>query len=187
LLPNRRARRFAVRLNAIPKVGHSAAEFWRAIVMYRNQWRSVLAALLISLVGHCGFVLTYYFAAMAFLGTSLEQIPSLAEHFLIVPVGMAGQGFIPTPGGVGGGELVFDGLYLMLGMPKGNGALMCFVYRVITWILSFLGYLLYLGMRPEAGAVPKATVSEHGTDSVGPVVGDLPAALGTARAQVTEP
>src|SRR5207247_1880195 len=41
LLPERRAERFAGRLTHLPKVGGSAAEFWRAIWMYRCRQGSV--------------------------------------------------------------------------------------------------------------------------------------------------
>src|SRR5205085_11453857 len=56
LLPAWRAEKFAGRLSKIPKVGHSAAEFWRAVWMYRCQQRSVAAAMLLSWVGQVGFV-----------------------------------------------------------------------------------------------------------------------------------
>src|SRR5262249_37342118 len=58
LLPPHRAERFAGRLSRIPKVGGLAAEFWRAVWMYRCRQRSVALTLLISWVGHVGFVLT---------------------------------------------------------------------------------------------------------------------------------
>jgi uncharacterized protein (TIRG00374 family) len=167
ILPRRRARRFAVRLHAIPKVGHSAAEFWRAIWMYRNQWRSLAAALLMSLVSHCGFVLTYYFAARSFLAPDeLWQIPSLTEHFLIVPVGMAVQGGVPIPGGIGVGEAAFGKLYGMVAKPDfirlfvENGVFMSLTYRVITWVWGFLGYLIYLRMRSEVAVAPHELDSE---------------------------
>ena len=37
LLSEGRAQRFARRLSKLPKVGHSAAEFWRAVWMYRRR------------------------------------------------------------------------------------------------------------------------------------------------------
>src|SRR5205823_12524140 len=109
VLPARRARRFAMRLNRIPKVGHAAAEFWRAIWMYRRRPRSVLLALLLGLIGHVGFVLTFYFSARTLWDA--DQIPSLREHFLIVPVGMVIQAAPLFPGGAGIAELGFGWLY----------------------------------------------------------------------------
>jgi uncharacterized membrane protein YbhN (UPF0104 family) len=131
--------------------------------MYRNQWRWVIAALVLSLVGHCCFVLTYYFAAQAFLPRDeLGTIPSLAVHFLIVPVGMAVQGVVPIPGGLGVGEKTFETLYEWVGKDGANGVFMSFVYRVITWVLSFTGYIVYASMKTEVAQLQKeAEVLAH--------------------------
>src|SRR5262249_26091165 len=52
LLPDARADRFAGRLERnIPKVGRQAAEFWRAIWMYRKEGKSFWLALLLAVVG----------------------------------------------------------------------------------------------------------------------------------------
>src|SRR5262249_61338585 len=113
------------------KIGHSVAEFWRAVWMYRCRQKSVALALLLALVGHVGFVLNYYFASRTLYDA--EQIPSLAEHFLIVPIGMAIQAGFPAPGGIGGGEAVFGALYALVDFEYAKGVLMSLVYRVITW------------------------------------------------------
>ena len=54
VLPERRAHRFAGRLGRIPKVGHSLAEFWRAVWLYRSKPRGVAGALLLAILGHVG-------------------------------------------------------------------------------------------------------------------------------------
>jgi uncharacterized membrane protein YbhN (UPF0104 family) len=123
--------------------------------MYRSQWPSVAAALLLSLVGHCGFVLTYFFAAQTFL--EADQIPPLKEQLLFVPVGMCIQAAVPLPGGLGGGEYGFEQLYLMVGYPRENGFIASMSYRLISWGLGLLGYLVYLRMRAEAAAIQDAT------------------------------
>jgi uncharacterized membrane protein YbhN (UPF0104 family) len=160
-LPEWRAQRFAGRLSRIPKIGGSAAEFWRAIWMYRGQGRSVATALLMAFVGHAGFVLTFFFAAQVLQEPgSGDSVPSLAEQFLIVPVGLVVQALAPTPGGMGLGELSFQWLFGMIGRPPEAGALTSLVYRALTWVIGLAGYLVYLRMRPalavarpEPGAV----------------------------------
>src|SRR5262249_23496996 len=52
VLPSRRVEIFAGRLLKIPKIGHSLAEAWRAVWMYRCRNRSVALALGLSVVGH---------------------------------------------------------------------------------------------------------------------------------------
>lgn len=154
ILPNRRAERFAGRLLRLPKVGHSLSEFWRAIWMYRRQRSAIFRSLLLSLVAHVGFVLTFYFSAQVFLSPGMkDEIPTLEEHFLIVPIGMVVQAVFPSPGGVGGGEAFFALMYEQLGRARALGALGCLAQRMLFWALGLIGYLVYLQMRPAIRSV----------------------------------
>jgi uncharacterized protein (TIRG00374 family) len=146
-LPAWRAARFAGRLEGIPKAGHSLAEFWRAVWIYRLQGKGVWLALCFSVVGHVGFVFTFYFAALS-LHENPTDIPSIAQHFLIIPIGMTIQAVFPTPGGLGAGEFSFGALYYLIGYPKEFGVLGSLVQRVISWVLGLTGYIIYLRMRP---------------------------------------
>src|SRR5262249_43203441 len=60
LLPAWRAEKFAGRLTRIPKLGHSLAEFWRAVWMYRCRQTTIAVTMLISWIGHVGFVFFFY-------------------------------------------------------------------------------------------------------------------------------
>lgn len=166
LLPRPLSQRLAEKLQGIPKVGHSAAEFWRAIWMYRDQWRSVLLALGLSLVGHIGFVLTFYYSALVFQDAA--EIPTLTQHFLFVPVGMTIQAIFPAPGGVGGGEWGFGTLYALIGKPAANGIIGSLTQRMIFWAVGIVGYLIYLRMpadevvRLEEAKSPDGTPVENG-------------------------
>jgi uncharacterized protein (TIRG00374 family) len=155
-LPEWRAQRFARRLTRIPKLGHMAAEFWRAVWMYRCKEASIILSLLLSLVGHVGFVLTFYFSALTVF--TPDQIPSLSTHFLIVPIGMAIQAGFPAPGGVGAGEYAFGALYRFVDYNEANGVLGALVQRVITWAVALVGYIVYLRMRPT---LPKISDQEE--------------------------
>jgi uncharacterized protein (TIRG00374 family) len=150
LLPERRAQRFAGRLSRIPRVGHSAAEAWRAFWMYRCRPGSVLVALLIALAGHVCFVLTYYFAALTL--AEPDQIPTPVQHFLIVPIGMVISAIPGFPGGAGVAELGFSELYKWLGKSPAYGTLGSIVQRIATWTLGLVGYLIYLRMRAPGRA-----------------------------------
>ncbi|HEV3257640.1 MAG TPA: lysylphosphatidylglycerol synthase transmembrane domain-containing protein [Gemmataceae bacterium] len=159
VLPAYRAQRFAGRLERIPKVGHSAAEFWRAIWMYRCKGRSIALTLLMAMVGHIGFVLTFYFAALTVL--SPDAIPSMAKHFVIVPIGMAFQAGFPAPGGVGGGEVAYGWVYEQVGFLFASGVLASLVQRVINWALGLVGYVVYLRMRPTLLKSQGAGITEQ--------------------------
>ncbi len=153
ILPAWRADKFARRLEGIRKIGHPAAEFWRAIWMYRLQARAILETLLLSVVGHLCFVLSFYCAALVFGDADqVNQIPSLAQHFLLIPVGLAIQAVPLSPGGLGIGEATFAWLYGIVGFPQANGVMASFNYRVLGWAVGAIGYVAYLWLpafRPE--------------------------------------
>jgi glycosyltransferase 2 family protein len=138
------AERFGLQLERVPKIGSSLAELWRALHMYRQRGGSIAMTLLMSMVGHIGFVLSFYFAAQTL--TPVTQIPTLGAHFLIVPVGMMFAASFPSPGGIGGGELGFGTLYAWVGSNFEAGVLGSLVQRVITWALGLIGYLVYMRM-----------------------------------------
>jgi len=153
LLSDRWAHRFAGRLGLVPKAGHALAECWRAVWMYRRRGWAVTVALVMTLGTHAATVLMFHFASRAFVSPAeAGRLPTLTEHALIVPVGMAVQAFIPTPGGIGGGELSFGGLYALLDKPRALGVRATLVLRALTWVLGLAGYLAYLRMRRPAAA-----------------------------------
>lgn len=169
ILPQRRADIFAGRLTRIPKVGHSLAEFWRAIWMYRMKRFDLLLALLISIVSHLCFVFAFYFAAQVFQAPGEKpEIPTLTEHFLLVPIGTAIQALFPAPGGVGGSEYGFGKLYALVGCPEANGVLASLAQRVIVWGLSLIGYVVYLRMRPALRQVREVEFQETMTGQIQP-------------------
>lgn len=137
-----------------PKVGGTLRELWGAVWLYRRHGaRSVILALVLSMVGHIGFFMTFYFAARTVFPGG--DIPSFTAHLLIVPVGATVQGVFPAPGGMGGGELIFGLLYRGMGFPAASGVLASLLKRSIDWALGFVGYFVYLGMRSDLPAAPR--------------------------------
>ena len=154
LLPEERATRFADRLARLPKVGGSVAELWRAVWMYRKRQGSVFIALFLSLIGFLGFIPSFYFAALTLGDGAAGSVPTLAQHFLFVPIGLVVQAAVPLPGGIGAGEYGFGKLFGWFGCPEPNGVLSSLVYRVVTLGLSLLGYLVVAWMGGSARPVP---------------------------------
>jgi uncharacterized protein (TIRG00374 family) len=165
VLPQWRAERFAGRLSRLPKVGHAAAEFWRAVWMYRCRQVSVAQALGLSLVSHVGFVLAFYCCARVLWdGAADNPLPTVLQHFLIVPIASVVSTIPLFPGGAGIGEAAFGGLYFLFGSAASNGILGSLVQRVVTWVMGLLGYLVYLRMRSNLklplGATPSPVQSK---------------------------
>jgi len=118
-------------------------------------------------------VLVYYFSAQTFYQPEpgLPPLPSLGEHFLIIPIGMVVQAVIPVPGGLGVGEASFGALYGLIHPELAPfGVLMALVNRMISWGVSLVGYIIYLQMRPSLPVVPgaEATVA-NGQPDLAPV------------------
>jgi uncharacterized protein (TIRG00374 family) len=148
LLPAHRAERFAGRLNGLPRIGHSAAEFWRAVWMYRCRQGSVALAMLMSWLGFIGFVAAFYCCALTLWdGDLAHAIPTFTQHFLIVPIGLVIMAMPLFPGGAGIGELGFGLLYDWFGYDQASGILGSLVQRVLSWVLGVTGYFVYLWMR----------------------------------------
>ncbi len=168
-LPSRRAEIFARRLSHIPKVGLALAELWRAVWMYRLRPKSIALTLVLSWVGHVGFVTSFYCFART-LWDGSNAIPTLTEHFLIVPIGLVIQAMPLFPGGVGIGEAGFGGLYALFAgdSAKPNGVLGSLVQRVICWVIGLAGFFVYQRMRSGLGPVetPAAPVVVPATPSL---------------------
>jgi uncharacterized membrane protein YbhN (UPF0104 family) len=164
LLSEAQAVGLADRLERLPKVGGSAAEFWRAVWMYRRRQASVLIALALSFIGFLGFVPSFYFGAHALGDAGPNMVPTLTQHFLFVPIGLVVQAVVPLPGGVGASEYGFGKLFGWFGCPEPNGVLGSLVQRVVTWTLGLLGYLVVVGMARKGFVVDAKTNHESTKD-----------------------
>ncbi len=170
LLPSWRAERFAGRLEHLPRAGAALAELWRAVWMYRCRPRAVFGVLMLSWVGHVGFVFLFYSAVRTlWQPDSGQAIPTLAQHFLIVPIGLVIQAAPFFPGGAGIGELGFGLLYEWLGCSEASGVLGSLVQRVINWTLGLLGGLMYLRMRGVLRAALRHEVVRANEGGLAPV------------------
>ncbi|HJZ55079.1 MAG TPA: lysylphosphatidylglycerol synthase transmembrane domain-containing protein [Gemmataceae bacterium] len=152
-LPQRRADRFARRLNSIPKLGHTLSEMWFAVWTYRQRPKVIYALIGLTAVCHIAMVLMLHFAVRVFSAADPGTIP---EHFVIGPIGYIAQAFFPAPGGVGGAEAIFGYLYTLLGRSESTGVVGRLTMRVFEWGFGFVGYMVYLWMRKELPAVEAA-------------------------------
>jgi uncharacterized membrane protein YbhN (UPF0104 family) len=98
LLPDRAGTRIGVWLGRLPWIGSVAGELLQALWLYRSRRICVAGAVLLSALGHVGSLLTFYIAAQVFHEVGVKDIPSLAEHLLIIPAGMLFQALFPSPG-----------------------------------------------------------------------------------------
>jgi uncharacterized protein (TIRG00374 family) len=168
-----RLTRYLVR---VPRVGAGASDLWRAVRMYLRQPRAVCLVIVLSWIGHAGFVLTYYLCVQAVWDPDTGPIPRLTDHFLLVPVGLVIQAVPGLPGGLGLGEFGFGQLYEWFGCPADIAVLGSLVQRVVNWVIGLAGYLVCLRWRPVKELEPQPAqagqpVVHPGTGAVRPVHG----------------
>jgi uncharacterized protein (TIRG00374 family) len=142
------ANRLAGRLHRLPKLGKSLAEMWYAIRLYRHRPKTVLLCILISAGSHTCMQLMLHVAVRAF-PTLASDAGTLAEHFVIGPIGFIAQVFFPAPGGVGGAEAIFGYLYTLIGHDETTGVVGRLTIRAAEYTLGMIGYLVFLRMKKE--------------------------------------
>ncbi len=126
------------------KLARIVAEVLRAFQMYKRKLRDLAAAMTMAVVGHVGFVLTFYYCALAVP----EPTPPLQIHYLIIPVGMVVQAIPITPGNFGPSEWAFNAFYQMADANLGiKGMLVSLAYRLVTWAVGLIGLIFYLRLR----------------------------------------
>jgi uncharacterized protein (TIRG00374 family) len=161
LLPESLAKRLSERLARIPKLGKTISELWFVLRTYSRKPATVFTVIAMSAVVHSGFVLIFHLAVRVFPPADLTFLGSLPEHFVIAPIGYIVQALIPLPGGIGGGEFTFGGLYGMirpgeyieidgeLTSGKAVGLAGRLTMRVTEWTIGFIGYIAFLRMKTE--------------------------------------
>ncbi|MCZ2341593.1 MAG: flippase-like domain-containing protein [Bacteroidales bacterium] len=160
-LPLRRAHRFGDRLASLPKVGPTFQELWYTVWTYRQRPGTVLAAVGLSAIVHTGFVLIFFLAIQVFPPADPVLLATLPEVFVVAPIGYIVQALIPLPGGLGGGELTFGGLYDLIRPGAADiGLAGRLTMRLVEWSIGLMGYLAYLRMRDE---LPIAAAEEAET------------------------
>jgi uncharacterized membrane protein YbhN (UPF0104 family) len=133
----------------VPKLGRILAELVLCVEMYRYHSRAVVAATILAMIGHVGFVSSFYFCAVSV--NAGKEVPSLQAQFLLLPIGFVVQAVPLTPGGnLGVGEVVFQNLFeYKVGKEDAiAGFLACVAQRVVGWAVALIGLLCYLPLRP---------------------------------------
>jgi uncharacterized protein (TIRG00374 family) len=165
LLSAHRAARCAAQFGRLPKVGATVAELWRVAFLYRTRPRSVALALVLSWGSHAAVMLAFYCCARTLWdGEPGNPLPSLTQHFLLVPVGMLLMAAPLFPGGAGIGELGFGLLYRWFAYPEANGIVGSLLLRVLTWVVGLLSYAASTAFGAPVLVVQPHEVNPSGVD-----------------------
>jgi hypothetical protein len=150
--------RLISRLGRFARLARILSELTDTLQLYRSRAKAVCWSILLSMIGHAGFVLSFYLCALSLQGS--VPTPSWQMHFLIIPVGMVFQAVpISFGGNVGVNETFFDFLYKLADPNYKYGVLISLLQRGVTWIVGLIGLVWYLPLRQamkktQAQAVP---------------------------------
>jgi uncharacterized membrane protein YbhN (UPF0104 family) len=140
-------------LGRLPLVGAVAEKLLSAVVAYRHKPGVLAWSCLLSLAIHSCCTLSVYWIALGLPG----EAPSLADHFVIVPLALV-TGALPLPvNGLGAMEYAVDALYLWIpasgALPEGRGFVVALGYRAATILAAFIAAVYYLASRREVAQV----------------------------------
>lgn len=150
LIPGLTSGRVSQRLASIPKIGGTIAKLIDAVRMYKSRIHIVGLAGLMSLGVHSLLAMGIHFLARGLPG----ETPSLAVHFVAIPIGMLTQA-LPLPlGALGAFEFVVDYLYRNLPISDvettvGYGLVVCLTYRFVTIGIAGIGAFFYVNVKRE--------------------------------------
>ena len=153
LLPGFSTGPLAEFFSGLPKVGGTFAQLFRAVRMYRRRLDVLIWTCLMSLVNHGLYAIGLFLLATGLAG---GDTATLAEHFVIVPLGWVAAA-LPLPlGALGAFEGAVDYLYAHVpqaSLPPGEGLLVALGYRVITVVIATVGIGFFLSSRREVADV----------------------------------
>ncbi|HVX16332.1 MAG TPA: lysylphosphatidylglycerol synthase transmembrane domain-containing protein [Pirellulales bacterium] len=144
---------FSAMLNRLPKVGSIFGKLLGAIRIYRSRMGMLVISAVLSVGVHTLSTLSVYLVARGLPG----ECPSLADHFVMIPLAFV-TGVLPLPGnGLGAFEAVVKMLYervpLDVHVVDGQGFVVSLCYRAVTVLIALIGVCYYLGSRREVATV----------------------------------
>ena len=113
----------------------------RAVRLLRAKPQTLLAILVAAISVHGLLAITVYFISCGLY----PNHPTLSEHLLVVPPGMAAGALPLAPGGIGYQEAAISALFGQLSsLPVGfSGTLVATVYRLTTFAIAGIGVIYY--------------------------------------------
>jgi hypothetical protein len=153
LIPGVTQGKFSSFLQRLPRAGPLFGKLLGAIRIYRQRPGMLLLACLLSVGVHSLSTIGIWLVARGLPG----QAPSLADHFVIIPLAMV-TGVLPLPvNGLGAFEAVVAFLYervpVDVVVSEGRGLVVSLGYRAITILIALVGVCYYLGSRREVAQV----------------------------------
>ncbi|MEZ6137235.1 MAG: lysylphosphatidylglycerol synthase transmembrane domain-containing protein [Pirellulaceae bacterium] len=149
--------RFLDWVERLPWLGPSLARMARAVRLLRTRPITIPILLAMALAVHILLALTVYLVSHGIY----TQSPSLKEHLMVVPPGMAAGALPLAPGGIGLQEGALAGLFEQLpNLPQNfSGMIVATVYRLITITIAGIGLAYYVASHGREFKLVRTAVS----------------------------
>lgn len=152
----------------LPMIGRRAGELLHGVELYQSRPAAVVAAVVISLFGHLGLILSFYCCARALLPWS----PDLITHYFFMPPAETFGAFFPTPGGMGGLEGAVQWFYERLApanvggdVAAAGGLLATLAFRIVGLMVAAAGTVYYVSARADIERVMKQPAPDESGDA----------------------
>ncbi|MBS0201765.1 MAG: flippase-like domain-containing protein [Planctomycetes bacterium] len=160
LIPAFTHSRFMHWLTTWRRIGHIVKDLMDSIAFYQGRRHVIALAAFLSLLGHVGYLSSFYLGAVALHGN--RPIPNYVDHLVGLPLPEALAAIPLTPGGVGTLEGAVGYFYEQhqlalnpqstpaeLESARANGLLTSLAYRMAAIILGAIGVIFYFAGRKE--------------------------------------
>ncbi|QEG01829.1 hypothetical protein Mal15_59100 [Stieleria maiorica] len=125
----------------LPLVGGIVHRIGPPLRMFHDHPVAFGISILMSIGVHAMLTLSLYLIACGLY----PSIPSLGEHFIIVPIGMLASALPLTPAGIGVFEAAIEWLYHLIPAEPTNasGTLIALVFEMVKVLIAILGTVFY--------------------------------------------
>jgi uncharacterized membrane protein YbhN (UPF0104 family) len=152
MLPGFTTGPLAEMLGRVPRLGGTFELLITALRSYRRRPGLLLVAGLMSIAIHTTVVVAVYWLAAALF----PHPPTLAEHFVIVPLGNVAGALPFTPVGLGTFEVAMEALYRLIPRHADvSGVTIALAVRLTTIAVAAIGVVVYWTSRREVQQVLK--------------------------------
>lgn len=147
VLGGRRVDRLLTKASDLPLIGPAVSKIGPPLRMFHEQPIALFTSILMSLGVHSGLTLSVYLIARGIYADP----PTLAEHFVIVPIGLFASALPITPAGLGIFEGAIDWLYNTVPAEPtlASGMLVALVFEIVKVIMAMIGTIFYWSANDE--------------------------------------
>lgn len=140
-------------LGRLPRIGHTVSRLIWAVRIYRRKLAVIFWASLLTVGVHTLSTLGVYALAIGLEG----EVPTLGEHFIIVPLAMVAGAIPLTPQGIGTFEVALRTLYEQVPsvtkMSVTGVIEVAIWYRILTILNAAIGVVYYFTSRREVAEI----------------------------------